>query len=172
MVEQAVPELGHASAPRADIRVTGGPDAPLTYADVMVTHTASFSSSTGTWSPAAPGQAAAEAEKVKQRRYRPAAGGSSIRLVPLIWETHGRWGRQGMAELRRVARRRATVAASQGSADADAVYRATLNRWRREVSVQLQSWNAAILAASVGFAVDLRTRSTWEHSLDLIPEAH
>ena len=68
-------------------------------------------------------------------------------MVPLAFETYGRWGEHAVRELRRLARRRAERADAQQAVDPTAVYRGCLRRWRQEVSVALQMGNFAIYAA-------------------------
>jgi hypothetical protein len=170
-VEQAVTEIGHEVAPKADIRAAGGPASPVTYADVQITHTARYCHQADSWTAGPPGAAAHTAELTKKRHYRPRQGGRPVTMLPLIWETTGRWGQAAAGELRRLARLRASQARRSGTADADAVYRATLGRWRREVGVCLQTHNAAVIAAAVGFDAALACHRAWAQPSDVIPES-
>ena len=68
-------------------------------------------------------------------------------MVPLAFESYGRWGEHAVRELRRLARRRAERPDAQQAVDPTAVYRGCLRRWRQEVSVALQMDNYAIYAA-------------------------
>ena len=68
-------------------------------------------------------------------------------MIPLAFETFGRWGEHAVRELRRLARRRAERPDAQQAVDPTAVYRGCLRRWRQEVSVALQMGNFAIYAA-------------------------
>ena len=68
-------------------------------------------------------------------------------MVPLAFESYGRWGKHAVRELRRLARRRAERPDAQQAVDPTAVYRGCLKRWRMEVSVTLQMGNFAIYSA-------------------------
>ena len=93
--------------------------------------------------------AAAREERKKFSDYMPRVGGHPILLVPLAFETFGRWGEHAVRELRRLARRRVERPDAQQAVHADptAVYRGCLRRWRQEASVALQLGNYAIDAA-------------------------
>ena len=68
-------------------------------------------------------------------------------MVPLAFESYGRWRAHAVRELRRLARRRAERPDAQQAVDPNAVYRGCLGRWRQEVAVALQMGNYAIYAA-------------------------
>ena len=169
--EQWVPELARATPVRADIRASGTAAEPLTYCDVKVTHVVRWHGPTSTWRGEARGAAAAAGEAEKLKIYEPSETGSPVRIVPLVFETAGRWGEAAARELRRVARARACKIA-RTAVDPDAVYRATLTRWRRELSTLLQRANTTVVMASAGCAVSLHSRGPVVETHDLIPEAH
>ena len=94
-----------------------------------------------------------------------------MHLVPLVFETAGRWGESAARELRRLARARASRG-TRIAVDVDAIYRATLLRWRRELSTLLQQANASVVMAAVGCVVDLQVAGVTQDVYDLVPEAH
>ena len=143
--EQSVPELGPGSDVIADVRAEEGPSAPIRYADVVVTHP--IQCHRGQWSGTGPGIAAARMERKKYADYQPRPGGRAVLLVPLAFETYGRWGRKAAQEFRRLARRRSELEDAQQSVDPDAVFRGCIRKWRQEVSVTLQLGNFAIYNA-------------------------
>ena len=75
--------------------------------------------------------------------------GQSVLLAPLAYETYGRWGKLAAVEFRRLARARVTLLDAATSADASAVFRGALLRWRRELSVCLQLGNAQVMSHCV-----------------------
>ena len=171
-MEQEVPELGRTTRVIADIRAQEGPTAPTRYADVMVTHYAYQQH--GEWKGSEAGRAVRDAEICKWIKYRPEEGvGTAVLLVPLCFETGGRWGKQAMYGLRRLARVKAQIGLARQAADKDAVYRATLLRWRRESSCALQQGNAAILMAATGQTSSvLEVNGPTDACLDLVAESH
>ena len=62
-------------------------------------------------------------------------------IVPLAFESYGRWGESAALELRRMARRRSEQLDVARAADAKAMYRGCLRRWRQEIAVCLQLGN-------------------------------
>ena len=145
-----MPELGTGPEVVADIRAEEGPTAPIRYADVVVTHPIHWERDH--WVGAAQGAAARESERVKWRRYAACPDGNPVLLVPLAFETYGRWGDAASAELRRLARLRSALADSRQSVDPNGFFRGCLIRWRRQVSVVLQQGNAAMLCACTAVA--------------------
>ena len=143
--EQSVPELGPGQAVEADIRAEGGPAEPVRYADVVVTHPIQIRN--GRLAGSGPGVAAAREERGKLNDYRPRPGGRPVLLVPLAFESFGRWGKSAALELRRLARRRSEMLDAARSVDPTSVYRGCLRRWRQEISVALQLSNFAIYSA-------------------------
>ena len=75
--------------------------------------------------------------------------GASARLVPLSFESQGRWGEHAQQELSRLARMKGSLQAGSPP-EAAAIARASLKRWRRWVAVSLQRGNAAMIVASLG----------------------
>ena len=129
-MEQIVPELATTREVVADIRAQEGPTAPTRYADVMVTHYAH--SIHGVWKGSLAGNAVRAAELEKYRKYRPSPRGRAVLITPLCFETGGRWGKAALRELRRLARAKSKSGTLSNAVDKDAIYRATLLRWRRE----------------------------------------
>ena len=171
LTEQLVPELNLATAARADIRVRAGAAAPTRYCDVVVTHP--IHRHHDEWHGKGAGIAVAAAERQKVRDYQPAAGGSPVLLTPLAFETYGRWGRAAAAEVRRLARARAMGPAGASMVNPEAMYQASLLRWRREVAVTLQCGNAEVLLACAGRPQEciLHVPPSSE-PLDLVPALH
>ena len=145
LTEQSVPELGPGPAVIADIRAEEGPAAPVRYADVVITHP--ICCHRGSWCGTGPGTAVAREERGKLKDYLPRPGGRRVLLVPLAFESYGRWGVSAARELRRLARRRAERQDAQQSVDPQAVYRGCLRRWRQEISITLQLGNFAVYSA-------------------------
>ena len=131
-----MPELGPGTDVEADVRAVGGPSEPVRYADVVVTHPVQTRAGRTTGS--GPGVAAAREERGKHGDYMPRPGGRPVLLVPLAFESYGRWGKLAALELRRLARRRSERVDAANSVDASSVYRGCLRRWRQEVAVALQ----------------------------------
>eukprot|EP00973_Karenia_brevis_P034052 4697497-Karenia_brevis.AAC.1 len=131
---------------RADIVVTQGLLEPPRWADVMVTYP--LVESAGIWSGCAAGAAVRAAEASKRNEYRVAATARGAVVVPLCAETYGRWGQAAVEELRRLAKLRSERADASGTGDPEQIRRATLVRWRRELSCALMQANAMILFAA------------------------
>ena len=120
-------------------------DLPV-HCDVVVTATGHCRN--GSFAVAAAGVAVSREERRKQREWGDLAR-AAARLVPLAFESQGRWGELAQAELCRLARLKGALQA--GSAmEAAAIAHASLKRWRRWVAVALQKGNAAMLMASLG----------------------
>ena len=78
-----------------------------------------------------------------------------------------------MQEIRRLARAKAQTGITSNAADKDMVYRATLLRWRREVSCVLQQGNAAILMAAAGSTTSAKQlQDSTEFCRDLVPDTN
>ena len=149
LTERPVPELGPDTSIVADLKIREGPGAPLKYGDVVICHP--IDCVRGQWIGQLAGQAAADGEKLKQRKYTQSALGRQVNFVPLFCETYPRWGQAAIAELRKLAKMRAYNSDAAGAVDPDAVANGALIRWRRELSVALQLCNAAIIAECIGF---------------------
>ena len=145
--EQCVPELGPGPDVESDIRAQGGPAEPVRYADVVVTHPAQMRQ--GRLYVSRAGVGVAREERAKVSDYQPRAGGRAVLIVPLAFETYGRWGDSVANELRRLARRRAEQLDARRSVDPTSVYRGCLRRWRQEISVLLQLSNFHVYDACV-----------------------
>ena len=145
--EQSVPELGPGTVVESDIRADGGPSEPVRYADVVATHPVQMRS--GRWTCSGPGVTAAREERGKISDYQPGLGGRSVVIVPLAFESYGRWGKKAALELRRLASHRCERPDVAQSVSPGAVYQGCLRRWRQELSVISQLPNFAICAACV-----------------------
>ena len=156
---------------KAAIRVSEGVAAPTRYCDVVVTHPVRWERTR--WRGTLGGKAAASAESDKHTGYKPAAGGRAVLLTPLAFETFGRWGHAAAAEVRRLARCRARLPMARRAVDPSSIYRATLLRWRRELSARLQQGNALVLLGATGKPAELSTHAApLTEALDFLPEAH
>ena len=156
-----------------DLRLEAPPDAPVTYADVVVTHP-----SAETYLHQAAGEnshAASQVEAGKHQRYPPGGRDGSVRgrLVPLAVETYGRLGAEGLRFLRKAAGRactRTSALAVLGEEGPPAV----LGAWLERQSVALQKNNAAALKAAAGAAAtwrDTNTPDLEEVVLEVLAEA-
>ena len=92
--------------------------------------------------------AVARAERGKVAHYKLREGGREVLLVPLAFETYGRWGASAALELKRLARRRSEMLDARCSVDAGSVYKGCLRKWRQELAVALRMSNWAIWAAA------------------------
>ena len=142
---QSVPDLGPGKAVESDVRAEGGPAEPMRYADVVVTHPIQIRQ--GKISGSGLGVAAAREERGKLSDYALRPGGRPVLIVPLAFESYGRWGESAALELRRLARRRSEQLDVARAVNAKAMYRGCLRRWRQEIAVCLQLGNFAIYAA-------------------------
>ena len=153
-----------------DLRLEAPPDAPVTYLDVKVTHPCSATYVAG--AARENGFAAQKAEEAKHTRYPANTPGVSGRLVPLVVETYGRWGKEGLRFLKKATGRtaaRTTALAVLGEEGPPAV----LGAWLQRQAVALQKSNVAALKAAAGAAAvwaqpDFGHRET---VLDVLAEA-
>ena len=120
---------------RGDLLVTLTEEGKQKYlvADVTVVHPISTTHLKGSAELA--GAAAKEAEKRKLNKYK-AAKSSTVEIVPLAFESFGRWGEQALKFLRRLAR---TAQEMAGRA-----YAPFMNQAYRELSVALARGNAVL----------------------------
>ena len=102
----------------------------------------------GQWRAHSLGVAAGKAECKKYRDYAPNAGGRPVNLVPLIFETYGRWGKAAIREMKRLASMRA-LRGDSGGIDVSTVRCGVLTRWRQQVAVALQRGNFGMYSAAV-----------------------
>ena len=153
-----------------DLRLEAPPDAPITYADNVVTHPCSATHLHG--AAAENGYAARQAEAAKHGRYPPTARVRG-RLVPLAVETYGRLGEEGLRFLRKAAGRactRTTALAVLGGEGPPA----PLGAWLERQSVALQKNNTAALKAAAGAAAtgrDTRVPGVEETALGVLADA-
>ena len=155
---------------RADIRVREGASIPVRYCDVVITHPIHWCQTA--WRGRGPAVAVGAAERDKLRDYRPGPAGQDVLVTPLAFETGGRWGPAAAQEVRRLARKRATGPQAAAAVNPESLYRASLTRWRREISVSLQVANAEILLESVGRVARTAWPAPAADTLDLVPDAH
>ena len=147
------------------------------HADVAVTSTAQpHGKGTITYTVSGAGVAVASHERRKIREWA-VVDGASARLIPLAFESQGRWGHHAIQELGRLARIKGNAQADSPQ-EATAVTRASLKRWRREIGIALQRGNARIAIASLGQPVpetldfdllqaagDFHEEAPWAHNL-------
>jgi len=152
--EQAVPEIGlrpargqrEATLALADVRASDGPGAPVRYADIAVTHPVHLSR--GRVTADGPGLAAAAQERTKDAAYAPAPGASSALVIPLVYETFGRWGPRAERELLWLARRRVERRGANTALNSAQAFGAVLRRWRQRISVCLMRGNYEVVRAA------------------------
>ena len=82
-----------------------------------------------------PGLAAAAQERTKDADYVPAPGASSALVIPLVYETFGRWGPRAERELLWLARRRVERRGANTALNSAQAFGAVLRRWRQRISV-------------------------------------
>ena len=122
---------------RLDLRIEGGPDGGLRYADVAVTHPVSSVRRIVAANAAVDGRAAAAEERVKWNRY-------GTEVLPLAVESYGRWGPCAQQWLRELAWEVAVndpALAHHGSFAGGVL----LGRWWTLLSVRLQLGNVQAL---------------------------
>ena len=121
----------------------------MTCLDVKVTHPCSATYVAG--AAGENGFAAQKAEDDKHGRYPANTPGVSGRLVPLVVETYGRWGKEGLRFLKkaaaRTARRTSALAVLGGEGPP-----AVLGVWLQRQAVALQKCNVAAFKAAAGAA--------------------
>ena len=114
-------------------------------------------------------QAREERKKISDHRPRP--GGRHVVLVPLAFETYGRWGKHAVKELRRLAWRRAERSDAQSCVDPQAMQRGCLRRWRQEIAVALQLGNFAIYSSCCrGLRVDSEQHAAPDDSVGVVDD--
>ena len=98
-------------------------------------------------------------ENRKLSEYAPPVGGDgqplvpAVKVVPLAFDTYGRWGQGAADELKLWARRRLKKPDAAQSARTKGVYAEVLSRWRATASCTLQRGNFEVYADCVGFGV-------------------
>ena len=116
--------------------------------DVVVT--SSTHNHTHEWQVASEGVAVAREECRKLREWRnDEILGCTARLVPLAFESQGRWGQSAISELERLARLKGGLLAGSPYEAAN-VATASPERWRHWLSVVLQRGNAAMVLTALG----------------------
>ena len=124
-----------------------GGDLPV-HADVVVTSSAHCRA--GRWEVNGDGVAVAREARRKQREWGDQdLGHAPARLVPLAFESQGKWCVEAVAELARLARQRGAALSACPRAAALAAA-ACQRRWRTWVSIALQRGNAGMVLASLG----------------------
>ena len=122
-------------------------DLPV-HLDVVVT--SSIHNHAHEWQVASEGVAVAREERQKLREWgNDEILGCTARLVPLAFESQGRWGQSAISELERLARLKGGLL-KESPHDTANVATASLARWRRWLSVVLQRGNAAMVLAALG----------------------
>ena len=149
-----MPEIGlrpargqrEATLALADVRASDGPGAPVRYADFAVTHPVHLSR--GRVTADGPGLAAAAQERTKDAAYAPAPGAPSALVIPLVYETFGRWGPRAERELLWLARRRVERRGANTALNSAQAFGAVLRRWRQRISVCLMRGNYEVVRAA------------------------
>ena len=96
------------------MRATLAPGQPPTYYDVVVSHPFTTGVPTGSVGQLRLAEPSADSavnvgERGKRLDYAPPPGLPQVKLVPLAFDTFGRWGDSAAKELRRLARLRASL---------------------------------------------------------------
>ena len=124
-----------------------GGDLPV-HADVVVTSSAHCNG--GRWEANGDGIAVAREARRKQREWgEKSLGRAPARLVPLAFESQGKWCTQAVEELARLARFKSSQL-STSPRDAAVAASGCQRRWRTWVSISLQRGNAAMVLAALG----------------------
>ena len=103
------------------------------------------------------------AEKRKISEYQPPVDANGTRLaaavniVPLAFDTYGRWGKGVADELKRWARRRLLRPDAMQSVRSKGVYAELLSRWRASAACILQRGNFEVYADCVGLVASDET---------------
>ena len=131
---------GSVQRARLDLRVEGGPEAPVRFVDHKVTHPLARSSVQA--AAREDGAAAKQGERDKHRRY-------GRWVLPLLSETYGRLGPEALHWWRALAKQ---VAASDPLLRSRGKWAVSglLSQWWAETSVALQRANAEALLTSLG----------------------
>ena len=153
--EQDVVEYAPQAHLRCDVRATLAPGQPPTYYDVVVSHPFTTGVPTGNVGELRLAEPKADAavdagERSKRQDYAPPAGLVQVKLVPLAFDTFGRWGDAAAKELRSLARLRASLPDVLRSGRSQSVRCAVLSRWRNSASCLLQKGNFEAWAECVG----------------------
>ena len=160
--EQIVMEyLAHKSV-RADIVASHGPAAPRIYYDVVVAHPFTTGVPTGSCGELISAEPCADAavrpaERRKRNDYSPPLVPdtmiSAVKIVPIAFDTHGRWGQAAADELKVWARRRLQQADARRSIRPRGIYQAVLAHWRAKASCLLQRGNFHVYSDCIGIGV-------------------
>ena len=162
LTEQWVSEYAPHIARRADVRANYGPGLPTVYFDVVVAHpftTGVPTGAVGAMRTAQPDADAAvgPAEQEKYGDYAPPCDALTgvplthpVTVVPLAFDTYGRWGPAAADALKRWARRRLNRPDAARSVRRAGLFQQVLARWRAAGSCALQRGNFETFAASVG----------------------
>ena len=146
------------------MRTSHGPGLPTVYCDVVVAHpftTGVPTGEVGTLLGARPDADAAlgPAERGKYADYAtprdPATGtllAQPVAVLPLAFDTHGRWGKAAVDSLRRWARRRLNRPDAARSVRRAGLFQHVLARWRAAGACALQRGNFETYAACVGLS--------------------
>ena len=134
----------------ADLGRPGGPPGGggVSYLDVVVSHPIHRRGTA--WTADACGQAALRADADKRRDYRAEPGHREVHLVPLSFETGGRWGDAAERLLLDLARGRMAAAGDDAGADLPGAFSILLGRWRQEALCTLLRGNWGVYSSSLG----------------------
>ena len=132
---------------RADVRVAASAGSPLTFLDITVTATPHREG--GEWRVLERGVRVRALEQDKVDAWGAAdLGDLGPRVVPVAFESQGRWGPAAVLELQRWAKVRGAAAGS-GGVPAAAAPGALLRRWRTRLSCALARGSARLLSAGL-----------------------
>ena len=88
-------------------------------------------------------------ERTKLESYLPVPGAFAAHVVPLVFESFGRWGALAEKELLMLAGRRAQLHGHRCALDPAQAFGSVLRRWRQRVGVALMRGNFEVIRAAV-----------------------
>jgi hypothetical protein len=152
LTEQWVSEYAPRKAVRADVRAVHSPGEGVVYYDVVVAHPFTTGVPTGsvgemrTDTPQADA-AVGPASREKHNKYAPPLPSPpvpdvpKVQIVPLAFDTYGRWGKDAVIALRLAARRRMALPDARNCVPSSSAYVNLLQRWRAAGAIAVQRRN-------------------------------
>ena len=152
LTEQWVVEYMPRKHIRADVWAVTAPGEPVTYFDVVIAHPFTTGVPTGSvgelhtqrvTADAAVGPAA----RGKRTKYAPPAADTGevatprVHMIPLAFDTYGRWGEDAVRALRAAVRRRLARPDARQSVALKGVHGRLLRRWRAAGAIAVQRRN-------------------------------
>ena len=154
MTEQWVVEYAPRKHLRADVRAVLAPGEGVTYYDVVVSHPFTTGVPTGSVGELHTQHASADAAvgpaaRGKHAKYAPPlaeageVGVGRVNMVPLAFDTFGRWGEEAVRALRAAVRRRLVRPDAQRGVTLKGAHSQLLRRWRAAgaCAVQRRNWD-------------------------------